>query len=190
MCVPVQVNAHVLVNVQYTCTRLQCVSMYVCMYVCARIYVLCMYVCVHVHVYMYICVHVRACIHVLCMNACTCVYMCMLCVYVLIYQILKFLFVIAPQLNFSLSHTVRKEIAFIFLMKQRVNSVFVVVGVILLCTDSPSTPTPHSSEPRRNGKKKITEEISVLLLRNILPDHVAQYYIDNGQHTTVSGRVL
>jgi class 3 adenylate cyclase len=33
-------------------------------------------------------------------------------------------------------------------------------------------------------KKKITEEISVLLLRNILPDHVAQYYIDNGQHTT------
>lgn len=36
-------------------------------------------------------------------------------------------------------------------------------------------------------KKKNTEEISVLLLRNILPDHVAQHYIENGQQGAVSG---
>ena len=51
-------------------------------------------------------------------------------------------------------------------------------------------PAPDLQSREEKDKKKITEEISVLLLRNILPDHVAQYYIDNGQHTTVSGRVV
>ena len=37
-------------------------------------------------------------------------------------------------------------------------------------------------------KRRSTEEISVLLLRNILPDHVAQHYIENGQQGAVSGR--
>ena len=44
-----------------------------------------------------------------------------------------------------------------------------------------------SREEREN--RKSTEEISVLLLRNILPDHVAQHYIENGQQGAVSGRV-
>lgn len=35
-------------------------------------------------------------------------------------------------------------------------------------------------------KRRSTEEISVLLLRNILPDHVAQHYIENGQQGAVS----
>ena len=43
-----------------------------------------------------------------------------------------------------------------------------------------------SREEKEN--RKSTEEISVLLLRNILPDHVAQHYIENGQQGAVSGR--